>query len=226
MIKEQRQGEADNPGPIEQDNDSEEEDMPALVQEEDSELEAVPEDVDEDESDDEGERRNREVDRDTAKAETLSKKEVAQEEEGPCYQPRQDESPHAYYTPGSKRGRRLRTQSPQEFRVISNICSAMAPKRAEIEGWKADVIALQEIRLGSLAQLRTGAKLREENWQAFLADLWRTRPTNRMWPRPPMLPMEGWQSSPHRGPRQRRHNTVQKRRSYGIRADGRRCCMP
>ena len=43
----------------------------------------------------------------------------------------------------------------------------MAPKRGEIAEWQADVIALQETRLGSLAQLKTGAKLREENWQAF-----------------------------------------------------------
>jgi exonuclease III len=43
----------------------------------------------------------------------------------------------------------------------------MAPKRAEIEGWEADVIALQETRLGTLGQITTGAKLREQNWQAF-----------------------------------------------------------
>ena len=32
---------------------------------------------------------------------------------------------------------------------------------------KADVIALQETRLGNLGQVAVGAKLREQNWQAF-----------------------------------------------------------
>ena len=53
------------------------------------------------------------------------------------------------------------------FRIISNNCATMAPKRAEIERWEVDVIALQETRLGNLGQIATGAKLREQNWQAF-----------------------------------------------------------
>lgn len=43
----------------------------------------------------------------------------------------------------------------------------MAPKMAEIAEWQADVIALQETRLGSLAQLKIGAKMQEEKWQTF-----------------------------------------------------------
>ena len=43
----------------------------------------------------------------------------------------------------------------------------MAPKNAEISEWEADVIVLQETRLSSIAQLKVGAKLRENDWQVF-----------------------------------------------------------
>ena len=43
----------------------------------------------------------------------------------------------------------------------------MGPKVAEIAGWNADIIALQETTLGSLAQMKAGAKMKEENWQTF-----------------------------------------------------------
>ena len=44
----------------------------------------------------------------------------AKEEECPSYQPRQNSTPHAFYTPGSERGRRSRIETSQKFRIISN----------------------------------------------------------------------------------------------------------
>ena len=43
----------------------------------------------------------------------------------------------------------------------------MGPKVNEIARWEADIIALQETKLGSIAQLKVGAKMKEANWQTF-----------------------------------------------------------
>ena len=82
---------------------------------------------------------------------------------GPDYQTKQSGPQHPFYTPGSKRGRKAKVETANKFRIISNNCATMAPKRAEIEGWEADVIALQETRLGSIGQIATGARLRKQN---------------------------------------------------------------
>ena len=140
--------------------------MPALVQEEDSDLDLVFDEIEE-ESEDEIEEHNRKEAQAIMKAAEQDMAKEAKEEECPSYQPRQNSIPHAFYTPGSKRGRRSRIETSHKFRIISNNCSTMAPKRAEIEGWEADVIAIQETRLGSLGQITAGAKLREQKWQAF-----------------------------------------------------------
>ena len=47
----------------------------------------------------------------------------------------------------------------------------------EIAEWPADVIALQETRLGNLAQLKVGAKMREANWQTFFGRAMETKAT-------------------------------------------------
>ena len=47
------------------------------------------------------------------------------------------------------------------------MCNDGAKGHIEIVDWQADVIALQETRLGSLAQLKAGAKMQEEKWQTF-----------------------------------------------------------
>ena len=43
----------------------------------------------------------------------------------------------------------------------------MGPKVNEIASWEADIIALQETKLGSIGQLKVGAKMKEANWQTF-----------------------------------------------------------
>lgn len=145
-IKRQRQGEADNPGPSNFDSDSEGETMPALIQEEESEPEEYRADrTDDEESDDDEGRFFRREARDIAKAGThAAKKNSVQEvkqgvpaievvdhhEEGPEYQPRQDTTSNANYTPGSKRGRRSQSRATQQLKVISNNCATMAPKKS------------------------------------------------------------------------------------------------
>ena len=68
--KEQRQGEADNPGPTSQEVFSDDEDIPALIQEEESELEECDwtEDSDEEDSEAEFERHRATLTQDIAKA--------------------------------------------------------------------------------------------------------------------------------------------------------------
>ena len=68
-MKEQRQGEADNPGPGNEEVVSDGDAMPALIQEEDSELEAAPDETDAKESDDDTGWRSRKAERDNVKAE-------------------------------------------------------------------------------------------------------------------------------------------------------------
>ena len=165
-IKRQRQGEADNPGHESQETNSDDEEMPALVQE-DSELDLAFDEIEEEESEDEFDDHNRKKAQAIIKASEQEMAKEAKEEGDPSYQPKQNSTPHAFYTPGSKRGRKPRTENSNKFRIISNNCSTMAPKRAEIEGWEADVIALQETRLGNIGQITTRAKLREQKWQAF-----------------------------------------------------------
>ena len=53
----------------------------------------------------------------------------------------------------------------------------MAPKATEIVEWPADIIALQETRLGNLAQRKVGAKMKEGNWQTFFGKAMETKAT-------------------------------------------------
>lgn len=118
-IKKQRQGEADNPGPERNEVDSDDDEMPALVQEEDSDLETGFR-GDEDESEDETnehqgrkkqngeEKGNGEIAKQQTHGGSCESRarlgELTKIEEGPKYQPKQNEVQHPFYTPGSKRG--------------------------------------------------------------------------------------------------------------------------
>ena len=66
---------------------------------------------------------------------------------------------------------------PSNFTILSNNCATMAPKVKEIASWEADIIALQETKLGSLAQLKVGAKMKEANWQTYFGKAMATTAT-------------------------------------------------
>ena len=118
-IKRQMQGGADNTGPESQETKSDEEEMPALVQE-DSELDLAFDEIEEEESEDEFDDHNRKKAQAIIKASEQEMAKEAKEEGGPSYQPKQNSTPHAFYTPGSKRGRKPRMENSNKFRIFSN----------------------------------------------------------------------------------------------------------
>lgn len=107
----------------------------------------------------------------------------------PVYQPPRINT-NTNDTPGSRRGRQNKKDTKKKITILPNNCATMAPKATEIAEWPADIIALQETRLGNLAQLKVGANMKEENWQTFTAKPWQPMPRKTKSPRQPTLQME------------------------------------
>ena len=131
--KEQRQGEADKPGPGSEEVDSDGDCIPSLIEEEDSDEECSVADSEEDDSEYEYSKQAARLKREMAETEIQDREKKRKPEEkqaiqgSPTYQPPQA-CTNANYTPGGRRGRYGKEHNKNKSVAISQSCQIIVQR--------------------------------------------------------------------------------------------------
>ena len=102
-------------------------------------------------------------------------------ESGPVYQQADAEDTNTFYMPGKRATRQAKKKDEDKKAIVilSNIISALRPRVDEVACWEADVVALQETKLGLVMQHVMAAKLRQDGWQAVMGKLTKVQATTK-----------------------------------------------